>query len=244
MQFVSLCRVLVISFAMTIVGCSGQTDEAKKLGFSSLEEMKEIHGKGWHTKDRFEEDLAKQQGYSSAAIMRATLEKNKKNDEMAQLAAKERDEKAKLAAEEIAMARKKYARSDGDIGLFCTYSDNSGSNVIIYSESKNIQLMGEWKDNNWKPIESLRKISENNIEISFRVVNEVVESINKNSGLTSELTINRESLKSIQYTHLRGGVNVDIASDSNCKLLEDDRFSDLVMQVMNARDEQKRRNKL
>ena len=40
-----------------VVGCSGESQEAKNLGFNSVDEMKEIHKKGWHTKDKFEKDL-------------------------------------------------------------------------------------------------------------------------------------------------------------------------------------------
>lgn len=47
-----------IALAMLAVlnGCSGEAEEAKKLGFASVEEMKEIHAKGWHTKDQYLKD--------------------------------------------------------------------------------------------------------------------------------------------------------------------------------------------
>ncbi len=76
--------ITAIALAMLVVlnGCSGEADEAKKLGFASIEEMKEIHAKGWHTKERYEEDIAKEKGYNSVAEMRAVQE-NHKSVEMA-----------------------------------------------------------------------------------------------------------------------------------------------------------------
>lgn len=37
-------------------GCNGQLEQARELGFSSVEEMKSVHAKGWHTKSRYESD--------------------------------------------------------------------------------------------------------------------------------------------------------------------------------------------
>lgn len=39
-----------------LFGCSGEADEAKKLGFSSVDEMKEVQSKGWHTQQKYFED--------------------------------------------------------------------------------------------------------------------------------------------------------------------------------------------
>lgn len=45
----------VISLAL-LTACGGESDEAKKLGFSSADEMKEIHAQGWHTKEQYERE--------------------------------------------------------------------------------------------------------------------------------------------------------------------------------------------
>jgi len=49
-------KFLSLAVALALSGCSGESDEAKKLGFSSVEEMKAVHAKGWHTKERFNKD--------------------------------------------------------------------------------------------------------------------------------------------------------------------------------------------
>lgn len=93
--------ITAIALAMLVVlnGCSGEADEAKKLGFASVEEMKEIHAKGWHTKQRHvedeakrrakereQEDEAKRQGYKSVAEAReAMIEKEKEEQAKASL---------------------------------------------------------------------------------------------------------------------------------------------------------------
>lgn len=88
--------------------------EAQRLGFTSVQEMKEIHSKGWHTKERYEEDLAKQQGYSSASEMRAAIgAKEREEDEAKQkgfssveemkaaIAEKEKEEHLKRIADRL-----------------------------------------------------------------------------------------------------------------------------------------------
>ena len=235
---------VVAILTVTLFGCGGEADEAKKLGFANVEEMKEVQAKGWHTKERFEEDTAKQQGFKSAADMKVAIALKKEQEEKARLAAKEKEESARLAAEEKAKARKNYAKSKGDIGLYCRFTDGTGSVALIYSESKKIRLMGNLEGANWKVEESLQKLSESNIEINFKVVNEYVERINPNNGYSAELTINRESLRMRKFTHLRGGVSLDNVFDYNCSLLDDDTYADLVMYVMSAREQQQNRNKL
>lgn len=64
-----------------LTACSGESGEAKKLGFASVDEMKEVHAQGWHTKDRYEEDFAKKNGYSSVAEWRSAELKIKKQKE-------------------------------------------------------------------------------------------------------------------------------------------------------------------
>lgn len=71
-KFVFAC----ISFAV-LSACNSKDEEAKKLGFSSAEEMNEIHAQGWHTKNRYEEDTAKRYGYSSVSEWKTAEEKIK-----------------------------------------------------------------------------------------------------------------------------------------------------------------------
>jgi hypothetical protein len=56
-MFKTSCKTILIAlFAVVLFGCGGESDEAKKLGFASVDEMKEAHAKGWHTKQKYEED--------------------------------------------------------------------------------------------------------------------------------------------------------------------------------------------
>lgn len=66
---------------LVLTACGGESGEAKKLGFASVDEMKELHAQGWHTKERYEEDAAKKLGYLSAAEWRAAEIKIKKEKE-------------------------------------------------------------------------------------------------------------------------------------------------------------------
>lgn len=69
MNIKSCIKIALVSASMIMfVGCADD-DEAKALGFNNVNEMKEIHAKGWHTKQRYEEDLAKTAGFSSATKM-------------------------------------------------------------------------------------------------------------------------------------------------------------------------------
>ncbi len=48
---------VLVASAFALNGCgNGEADEAKKLGFSSVEEMKEAHSKGWHTQQQYYKD--------------------------------------------------------------------------------------------------------------------------------------------------------------------------------------------
>lgn len=82
-----LTLISVIAATFSVYGCgNGEADEAKKLGFASVDEMKQIHAKGWHTKARYDEDEAIKQGYKSVAEMRAEIEKKKADEEKSRLA--------------------------------------------------------------------------------------------------------------------------------------------------------------
>ena len=60
-------------FLLAFSGCDNKSTEATKLGFSSVQEMEEIHSKGWHTKAQYEDDAAKKLGFNSAAEMLSSM---------------------------------------------------------------------------------------------------------------------------------------------------------------------------
>ena len=72
---------IVLSFSLLVFGCGGGEEEAKKLGFSNLAEMETIHAQGWHTKERYNEDSAKANGFASYADMSAAAESKRKEEE-------------------------------------------------------------------------------------------------------------------------------------------------------------------
>jgi len=49
-------KTLLLLVAVTLFGCNEEANEAKKLGFSSVVEMKEAQTKGWHTQKKYYED--------------------------------------------------------------------------------------------------------------------------------------------------------------------------------------------
>jgi hypothetical protein len=56
-MFKTYCKTVLISICTFVLfGCSGEADEAKKLGFGSVDEMKEAHAKGWHTQQQYYKD--------------------------------------------------------------------------------------------------------------------------------------------------------------------------------------------
>lgn len=100
MKYLTCLKLAIVSIAvLALFGC-GEEDEAKKLGFSSVTEMKEIQAKGWHTMQRYDEDRAKASGFASVADMKAA-EATKKEQEAKVAAAKQ----AKEAAQKQAAAR-------------------------------------------------------------------------------------------------------------------------------------------
>ena len=62
------------------IGCA-EDDEAKALGFNNVNEMKEIHARGWHTKVQYDEDRAKAAGFSSVAEMKIAEEAKRQEEE-------------------------------------------------------------------------------------------------------------------------------------------------------------------
>jgi hypothetical protein len=58
--------LIVFSF---LTGCldNGATDEARKLGFSNVDEMNEIQAKGWHSKKKYIEDEIKRVDFETSS---------------------------------------------------------------------------------------------------------------------------------------------------------------------------------
>ena len=56
MSNIFIKSTIVAILTVTLFGCGGEADEAKKLGFASVEEMKEAHAKGWHTQQQYFKD--------------------------------------------------------------------------------------------------------------------------------------------------------------------------------------------
>jgi len=73
----TLIKLLPLAIAITLSGCSGESGEAKSLGFSSVEEMKEIHQLGWHSKTQYLQHIAKQRGFASVSEMQNADEQEK-----------------------------------------------------------------------------------------------------------------------------------------------------------------------
>jgi hypothetical protein len=80
----TVIKLLPLAITLALSGCSGESEEAKKLGFSNAEEMKQIHLKGWHTKDKYISDT-QSNSYVKAASPSSTSgndEKPLKNEHM------------------------------------------------------------------------------------------------------------------------------------------------------------------
>lgn len=75
--------------AITLVGACSESNEATKLGFGSVSEMKRIHDLGWHTKKKYDEDQraykevmraeASELGFADVGEMEAAAQKGIKN---------------------------------------------------------------------------------------------------------------------------------------------------------------------
>jgi hypothetical protein len=62
--------LLVILAFLTLSACDPAEDEAKKLGFDDLQDMRSKHAQGWHTKAQFYEDNYKKNGFANAIAMK------------------------------------------------------------------------------------------------------------------------------------------------------------------------------
>ena len=104
-------KSLAVSFVtLALLGC-GEEEEAKKIGFSSVIEMKEIQAKGWHTMQRYDEDRAKASGFASVAEMRKAEETKRKEEEAIKKEKELAAERQREAAERLANAEK-YCKKD------------------------------------------------------------------------------------------------------------------------------------
>lgn len=95
-------NALAVMVVSILFGCNGEADEAKKLGFTNVDEMRNIQAKGWHSKERFDEDEAKLAGYNSVVDMKNAIAAKKIEEENIK-AAKIVEEKAKQEAEQQRM---------------------------------------------------------------------------------------------------------------------------------------------
>jgi len=215
--------------------------EAQRLGFTSVQEMKEIHSKGWHTKERYEEDLSKQRGYSSASEMRAALGKQKEEVRREETISSNEQKDLEF-----------YKRAPDDIGLYCRYKNPADSNknkrfILVHSEKNLISRFAEEKsENDWK-IELII----NNMDKSINYIK--FNAISRSSLLTKKLKpsykmpnevleINRESLSikhSIQSDFL--GYN---EINYVCEILDEVKFSKFVKWMHDNTKKQEQKNKI
>jgi hypothetical protein len=69
----SICVMVLLS------ACDPAEDEAKRLGFADVQEMRSIQAQGWHTKDKYIDDNFANKGFASAAAMKQSLIDSKKD---------------------------------------------------------------------------------------------------------------------------------------------------------------------
>jgi len=103
---------IVLSVSAFFMFGKADSDEAKKLGFASVSEMKDIHAKGWHTMQRYDEDRAKAGGYASVAEMKEAEEAIIKQEEAKALALKEAEDAKQKEIKEAEKAEKALALKD------------------------------------------------------------------------------------------------------------------------------------
>lgn len=114
--------IALIAATLVVVACGGEADEAKKLGFASVAEMKEIHSKGWHTKERYEDDSAKTEGFKSFADKQTQLAQREEKRRLA--AEAERNEQVKREAAAAEQANKKAVDPNPVIASWIWKSSN------------------------------------------------------------------------------------------------------------------------
>jgi hypothetical protein len=119
MKIFNINFTVLCIFLLALSGCDNKSTEATKLGFSSVQEMEEIHSKGWHTKAQYDNDAAKKLGFNSAAEMKVALEKQRVEKERianeAILAEQKRKEMAAQCDYNLASVMYDYAFNRGRI---------------------------------------------------------------------------------------------------------------------------------
>jgi hypothetical protein len=101
-NLIKLAAAIILTVLISACG-GGEADEAKKLGFASVDEMKDIHAKGWHTKARYDEDSYRELGFNNVVEMKnAETRFNDKLDKYGRLT------DAKLIAAEIVDITRRY----------------------------------------------------------------------------------------------------------------------------------------
>lgn len=222
---------IITSFAlMTLLyGCSGEADEAKKLGFSSVEEMKEIHAKGWHTKEKYEEDIE---------TYNLELSEGKPVSE-------------KKPDENSSSVSNAYLKDEGDIALLCIYSsdkDGMGSpKILIYSPKNQVAKFGKVNPSGtWDPEYRIDEKNSNISEISLSMMsydNLYVKNIDPKAEVSqSHLKINRRTLAAqlIIDSINAGLININFS----CNILPDADFQKHVKWVHDSSNSIKNSNKI
>ena len=66
-----LMKILFVFLAFFVLSaCDPAEDEAKKLGFNDVQDMRSIQVQGWHTKEKYYEDTYVTRGFNSIAAAR------------------------------------------------------------------------------------------------------------------------------------------------------------------------------
>ena len=76
----SFKQVAIAVLCAGLFGCNSESDEAKKLGFSNVDEMMEAHSKGWHTQQQYYKDNPQILAEKKAKIEKEKAKENKKKD--------------------------------------------------------------------------------------------------------------------------------------------------------------------
>ena len=140
----SKCSTIALSiFALCfIAACSGDSNEAKKLGFASVAEMKEIHAKGWHTKQKYDEDMrakASKLGFSDVGAMEAAAQKGINNGQQwRQFQAAEQ--------RRIAEANAKQERERLSLHPACKSTREKAKNICVATVMRGQQRVDAYND--------------------------------------------------------------------------------------------------
>ena len=134
-------RAILIAGAavVTLSGCSNaKEDEAERLGFSSAEEMTEVHSKGWHTKAQYMADegaRAKRFGFVDVDELHRADEAGVKTKAEYDKYVADLDAKNEAFSKEEAAREAAKAANDGDDSSSGT---SSKSVAINFNDAKSI----------------------------------------------------------------------------------------------------------